>query len=246
MYSFCLIKRFCRDANDKAGCLCRLSNATFSLLDESSAVITEKILGNTCGVQNVVNRFDASAQFCVPTVPTSSPSPTSPAACYPNAKKIRLESTTGQQIQLFEVEAFSSGVNLAENAYATQSSTRKGFVADKAIDLDASTFSHTDDPNAWLEVDFGTLLPVESVTITNRYCKKPSDPMGCLCRLSNVTLSLLDYDDSPITSVSLGDTCGKHTVETLLDPSPSFCAAEVSRFLSQGETLSLSLSLKIF
>ena len=54
----------------------------------------------------------------VTTPPTSQPTTTSPTSqpttltCY-NARKIRLESTTGAHIQIFELEALSSNVNVA-------------------------------------------------------------------------------------------------------------------------------------
>ena len=170
-----------------------------------------------------------SVLIVISKTPTPTPSPSNPSSvCYPNTKKIRLESTTGQHIQLFEVEAYSAGVNVAKDtSYATQSSTLKQFFASNSVDGDVTTFSHTNDGNAWLDIDFGMNVALESINIVNRHCGSIDDAPGCLCRLTNATLSLLDYNDNTITSVTLGNTCGQHSVETLFDPSPSFCAEEV-------------------
>ncbi|KAL3794097.1 hypothetical protein ACHAWO_010948 [Cyclotella atomus] len=220
-----ITNRFCGNIGDASGCLCRLTNATVSLLDELSVVITEKVLGNTCGVLGVANSFESAPKFCKTNVPTSSPNKLH-AACYPKAKKLKLQSTTGEYIQVFEVKVISSGVNVAKDGHATQSSTFKPFNASNAVDNKPSTFSHTNDTSAWLMVDFRAFFDVESVNISNRFCNGASDPPGCLCRLTNSTMSLLDENNLTVTSVTLGNTCGQHILETLFDPSPFFCANE--------------------
>eukprot|EP00804_Cyclotella_cryptica_P011127 CCRYP_019061-RA/>CCRYP_019061-RA protein AED:0.09 eAED:0.09 QI:216/1/1/1/0.83/0.69/13/1964/1704 len=135
-------------------------------------------------------------------------------ACY--AKKIKIESTTGEQIQVFEVQAFSGGSNVALEGSANQSSTLNSnvkFAASKAIDASYSTFSHTNDPSAWWELDLITPSAIESVLILNRYCRSdPSDPTGCLCRLSSAKLTLLDNNDSIIAMQSIGNTCNEQVV----------------------------------
>ena len=68
---------------------------------------------------------------------------------------------------MFEIAAYASGVNVAENKDATQSSTFKSFQASNANDGDTSSFSHTNDGDAWLEIDFGQAEAIESVDITN-------------------------------------------------------------------------------
>ena len=178
--------------------------------------------------------------------PTPAPIPAPSAACYPNVKKIKLESTTGQPIQLFEIKAYSSGgVNVAKNAYATQSSTLKKFFASNSVDDDVATFSHTNDANAWLGIDFGTSFALESINIVNRYCFSNDDAPGCLCRLTNATLSLLDYNESLITSITLDNTCGQHSVEALLYPSHSFCTVEVNNFSLNFPKIAVYLSCLI-
>lgn len=89
------------------------------------------------------------------------------------ARQLKLESTTGAPLQMFEVQAFSSAVNKALSKVAIQSSNYgDSFTAFKAVDGFANTFSHTyaTDVNAWWMVDFGESDDIESVNILNRYC----------------------------------------------------------------------------
>ena len=152
------------------------------------------------------------------TSPTSQPTTTSPTSqptiltCY-NVRKIRLESTTRSPIQVFEIETLSSNVNVALQGTATQSSDWSyRFPASNAIDGDENTFSHTQHLNAHLEVDLGVTAMIDQVVIKNRWCKNLSDPHGCLCRLSNAKLVLLDNNDSILAEKTLGDTCGMLTI----------------------------------
>ncbi|KAL7474758.1 hypothetical protein ACHAW6_000713, partial [Cyclotella cf. meneghiniana] len=91
-----------------------------------------------------------------------------------SAKKIKIESTTGEQIQFYEVLAFTpSGMNVALGGFASQSSVlnnKSNFEASKAIDAIISTFSHTNDPNPWWMVELTASTSIESVLILNRYC----------------------------------------------------------------------------
>jgi hypothetical protein len=147
--------------------------------------------------------------------PTSSPvtpAPTTPLTCY-NAKKIRLESTTGEHVQLFELKALSSDTNVALQGTATQSSNwGRRFRASNAIDGREWTFSHTNDSNAWLEVDLDSPKLLEKVEIVNRYCGDKSDSAGCLCRLSKAKLLLLDKDGKVLATRQFGNTCGVLTI----------------------------------
>eukprot|EP00804_Cyclotella_cryptica_P019493 CCRYP_006643-RF/>CCRYP_006643-RF protein AED:0.13 eAED:0.13 QI:170/0.76/0.85/1/0.61/0.71/14/191/939 len=135
--------------------------------------------------------------------PTSSPN-------LPIAKEVRLHSITGEQIQVFEVEVYSAGVNVAQGKIATQSSTLNSFAASRAVDGIRNSFSHTNDNSfSWWKVDLGSAFSIESVNIVNRWCGNPSDKNGCLCRLSHTILSLFDENGKWVTSFSLDDTCGK-------------------------------------
>jgi hypothetical protein len=135
--------------------------------------------------------------------PTSSPS-------FPIAKEVRLHSITGQQLHMFEVEIYSSGVNVAKGKAATQSSNLNTFVASRAVDGKQNSFSHTNDSTySWWKVDLGGSFPIESVKIVNRWCGNVGDAQGCLCRLSHVILSLFDEKGQWVAATSLGDACGK-------------------------------------
>jgi hypothetical protein len=151
----------------------------------------------------------------VTTKPTGNPttsSPTAPLKCH-NARKVRLESTTGAYIQLFELKALSSNDNVALQGTATQSSDwNDRFVASKAIDGDETTFSHTKDASSYLEVDLGNAYSIEKVVIVNRWCGGTGDTVGCLCRLSKANLSLIDEDGLVIARRQLGDTCKQLTI----------------------------------
>lgn len=54
---------------------------------------------------------------------------------------------------------------------------------------------------------------VGSVLIKNRYCQNPSDPNGCLCRLSSATISLADENGNIFAYQELGNTCGQLEIE---------------------------------
>eukprot|EP00804_Cyclotella_cryptica_P001078 CCRYP_008380-RA/>CCRYP_008380-RA protein AED:0.37 eAED:0.15 QI:0/0/0/1/1/0.5/2/0/507 len=160
--------------------------------------------------------------YCYTQMPTSNPTtkPTFPTCSMSPASIVKLEATTDGPIQVFEVRAFSSGINVAKEGIASQSSTRKNrrkFEASRAIDDKNSTFSHTNRGSAWWQVSLGREVDVNSVSILNRWCRDPSDPTNCLCRLSNATLSLLNNQGAVIVSQSLGDTCDKYTLDI------SFC-----------------------
>lgn len=100
---------------------------------------------------------------------------------------------------------------------ATQSSTLGNFSASRAIDGDINTFSHTNDDNAWLEIDMEDVYPINYVSIVNRWCVGPHDPSGCLCRLSGVELSLIDDSNIAVATESIGNTCGLKEVTVEFD-----------------------------
>jgi hypothetical protein len=164
--------------------------------------------------------------------------------CYPTARKIRLQSSTGEQIAMFEFEAYSSGINIALQGTATQSSDRHNgqlLYASNAIDGNDTTFSHTNDPSASWEVDLGDVYPIESILIKNRYCgRNPNaDPIGCLCRLSNATLTLLDETESVVITKTVGDTCGTWNVSQTF--SEYSCLTDSATSGSPGNDTDLTL-----
>ena len=122
---------------------------------------------------------------------------------------------------MFEVEAYdSSWSNVAKGKSATQSSILRHFRAERAIDGKWRTFTHTNDDDAWLQIDLEDTYNIEYLAIKNRYCGKNSyDKEGCLCRLSNASVSLLDADGNVVVSETLGDTCGMHKIYVKFCPS---------------------------
>lgn len=48
--SVVIMNRWCRDENDSAGCLCRLTGANLTLINEDEVVVFSRVLGNTCDV----------------------------------------------------------------------------------------------------------------------------------------------------------------------------------------------------
>jgi hypothetical protein len=132
------------------------------------------------------------------------------------ASAVMIELSTGQNIQMFEVQVIDTGDNnIAASKPSSQSSTLKLFNAGRAVDRDISTFSHTDvsvqaaASSVWWKVVLEDEFHIKSVKIKNRYCSNPFDTAGCLCRLTDATVSLLNHIGTPVATQSVGDTCGK-------------------------------------
>jgi hypothetical protein len=198
-----IANRYCgSNPSDPKKCLCRLSNAKLSLINDKGVVVTTKSIGDACGKMNISLEFDSS---CAP-----------PQGCDNSANKVSVESATGEQIHIFELQVYSSEVNVAKGKSAIQSSTlnnQSKFAASRAIDGKYRTFSHTNDANPWLQVDLQDTYSVDFIAIANRYCgRNPSDPKKCLCRLSNARVSLLDASGAVVQSKVIGDTCDMHDV----------------------------------
>lgn len=220
--------RWCQDSSDPKSCLCNLSNATVSLLDEDDNVVTATSTYDTCGVQDVHLDLPAPCDL----------------KCFPNARKIEIrQPSTAEPIHIFELHATDlTGVNVAQGKSATQSSTwvapwnGKHFNASNAVDGKLWTYSRTDDANAWLQVDLGESFALKSLDILNRWCQDFSDPRNCLCKLSNATVSLMDDSGENLVSISVGDTCGRGSLQYNFDPALKFCTTQVS-FVIVGMTV---------
>lgn len=186
-----ILNRWCQSEDDPSDCLCRLSHSTIILFDENDSIVSTQEIDDTCKQGIIVASLAAS-------VSTTS------------SYTVRLESTTGEQLHFFELQAFSGGVNVAFEGLATQSSTFKNkdkFAANNAIDSDTTTFIHTDDPNPWWEVELQAVA-VESITIFNRWCRDESDSYSCLCRLSSARIIVIQ-DGAVVATKTLGDTCNQ-------------------------------------
>jgi hypothetical protein len=127
---------------------------------------------------------------------------------------------------MFEVQVFSSGVNVAQGKNARQSSTLNIFEANRAVDGRNLSFSHTNDQGdfPWWEVDLDGSYPVESVKILNRWCGDESDRNSCLCRLSHSVITLFDEQEWVLTK-SVDDSC--KVLEWIFNfpPSSEFCSS---------------------
>ena len=100
-------------------------------------------------------------------------------------------------LQIAEIEIMSGGKNIAKGGKATQSTTRNGGDASKALDGDKSPawgkgMTHTTEnqPNPWWEVDLGAAQEIDTIGLWSRAAF--SD------RLGGFTLTLLDEARKPV------------------------------------------------
>ncbi|KAL7511950.1 hypothetical protein ACHAXN_008867 [Cyclotella atomus] len=142
------------------------------------------------------------------------------ASCVPSARKVKIEALSGQYIQLFSLQVFSSstGSNLATGKTSSQSTTLEASTpASEAINgSDEYSFSHTrkDDTNAWWEVDLGSVLPVRTIYIGQHKCRYAPDPTWCFCHLGGANFTLIDDAEVIVASYSLDLVCAKrHLIE---------------------------------
>ena len=99
----------------------------------------------------------------------------------------------------------ATGVNLALFGVATQSSTRSGGLAERAIDDDtngvysgASVTSTSDEPDAWWEVELAEVSDINEIIIYNRTdC--------CTNRLSEFSVTVLDENDNAVWAEYFSD-----------------------------------------
>jgi hypothetical protein len=209
--SIVILNRWCNDENDKK-CLCRLSQSTIILYDENDLAVATRSIGDTCNQTIVTETFTSSTGGI-------------------NADRVRLESTTGQVLHMFELDVYTSSGNAAMQGTASQSSTFKNdpdkFAASKAIDGSNTTFSHTENgySSAWWEVDLNGSVDVESISILNRWCLNNAD---CLCRLSNATV--IFYENNVVVATrQLGNTCEKLLIsEEFTSSTPSASSSPTS------------------
>ncbi|KAL7509263.1 hypothetical protein ACHAXN_006280 [Cyclotella atomus] len=225
--------RFCGNPSDPKNCLCRLSAATLTLYDEQDSVVASRDIGDTCGKLSIEELFGAS---CL--------SPATPPRCSASASKIRLESTTGEHLQMFEFQAFAASQNVAFQGSASQSSLLGGnlqFAASNAIDANPKTFSHTGDSQAFWELDLNGPKEIESVVILNRFCKSKNDPNGCLCRMSSAVLTLFDQDGSITAQRTIGDTCNVLTIAESFTSCPLVSTSPTKNPTNAPDTITVKI-----
>jgi hypothetical protein len=59
-----ILNRWCENESDVNRCMCRLSHAAISLLDDDGKWVDGVLTGNTCGDLEVDHVFDASPNYC--------------------------------------------------------------------------------------------------------------------------------------------------------------------------------------
>jgi YD repeat-containing protein len=166
-------------------CSNRLTNFNVILLDANQAVVASVNVPGQAGTPT--------------TVPISG-----------TARYVKVQLVGTNYLSLAEVKVW--GTNLALNKTATQSSDPGfGGPPSKAVDGNTSgdwangSVTHTDlNPQAWWQVDLGTLQPIESVEVWNRTdC--------CASRLSNFNVILMDANLAVVKSVNVSGQAGTPT-----------------------------------
>jgi hypothetical protein len=147
----------------------------------------------------------------------------------PVIKRVGLNTTTGEYIQIFELEIFDpTGTNVARGKAATSSSVYHtpsifpGGTAgpSNAVDGDLTNVFHTNsrhdggDNSPWLNIDLGASVEARKIVIYNKWCGDVNDSAHpCLCRLSQANLVLYDGSNNIIKTLNVGGTCGKAILE---------------------------------
>ena len=62
--SVSVLNRWCENSSDPTSCLCSLTGASLSLIDESGEELTSNLIGDTCGKPTLEFVFDSSPEFC--------------------------------------------------------------------------------------------------------------------------------------------------------------------------------------
>jgi hypothetical protein len=177
-------------------------------------------------------------------LPSQSPSMIQTLSILSPASKVRIESTDDEPIQLYEVQVFSSGMNVVISGIVTQSSDYDDdYLAYNAIDDNTTTFSLTlGGSGAYWELELDQLYVIESVLVINTYTDSnvqllmdsnysgfdSLDVDDISCRLSNAAVTLLDESGSVVASESMGDSCGQTTISVLFNTSTSTSFSRVS------------------
>ena len=145
--------------------------------------------------------------------PTTNAPTTTTSSCVDSFNKVIIQSTRDDYLQLYEVQVMSGGINVALNNPAIQSSTWLAHAASRGVDGDNSTFFHTQNGvNEWFMVDLNAAVSANSIDFVNKDCGANENTARCLCRLSNANVILLDASNNTVSTIPLGNTCGKATI----------------------------------
>jgi hypothetical protein len=126
--------------------------------------------------------------------------------------QVKLQQTTGDYINVFEVEVFDSTgtINVARGKLANASSVYGGETPQKAVDGDLTTLFHSKskndgDANPWLHIDLGASCRGCKIVIHNRDVDT--------CGLSYANLMLYDGSGNVVKTINVGNTCGRAILE---------------------------------
>jgi hypothetical protein len=182
---------------------------TSSPTPNQAVVVTNSTPANISQPSDTSTANSADANVIPPSVIASPivPIPSDDlSTCYPNAKKLKLQSATGEKIGAVAIEAYSYGIDVASGKSITMSQN---------------------DENPWLEIDFEALFSIEKIQMRSPWCQSSTD--SCLCHLSGSTLSLFDGSTAVWTKV-LDYVCdATSTLEYIVEPDVRFCSSEEVR-----------------
>jgi hypothetical protein len=138
--------------------------------------------------------------------PSSTISPLS-QTCYPNGKKVKLQSNNGEKIGVVAIEVYSYGIDVANGKSITMSQVGG---------------------NPWLEIELEELFSIERIDIRSPWCQSSTD--SCLCHLEDSTLSISGNNESVWTKVLDGACTATSTLDYIVKPETNFCSSEVRYF----------------
>lgn len=106
------------------------------------------------------------------TVSTKSPT------CFPQIKTVKLQQTTSEALQIFELEVLDRvGSNVAKGKKATSSSSFHSSPESNAVDGNLTTLFHCQpgDPAPWLNINLESSFEAQKIVIHNRWCDDVND-----------------------------------------------------------------------
>jgi hypothetical protein len=150
-------------------------------------------------------------------------------------RKVKLQQTTGDYIQIYELEVYDvTGTNVAKGKRATSSSQYREWGDPKrAVDGDLGTLFHSysrsegGDQNPWLNIDLGQSYEATQIVIYNR-----DDALSE--RLSYANILLYDSSNTLIDTIKIGNTRDQYKLKYDLTRSATEDAGYVDIFVDSG------------